>query len=248
MIQSSLLKSSVRLPGTGLHVAIIMDGSGRWAERRGWPRSAGHRAGERAVRTVVEAAAEAGIGTLTLFAFSGANWRRPPAEAARLMEIFRGFFDGQADAHREQGVRVNVIGRRDRLPGALLAAIERAERTAAAGSKLHLRLAIDYSAREAVLEAVARLASSSNLGPRAFTQALAEAIHEAAPAPEIDLLIRTGGEQRLSDCLLWEGAFAELIFSDCLWPDFGKPELAAALAEFHRRERRFGGISEAIAG
>jgi len=225
-----------------------MDGSGRWAERRGWPRAAGHRAGERAVRSVVEAAAEAGIGTLTLFAFSGANWRRPPAEAARLMEIFRGFFDDQADAYRDQGVRVTVIGRRDRLPGALLAAIERAEQTTAAGSKVHLRLAIDYSAREAVLEAAARLASSVDRTPQAFAQALAEAIHEAAPAPEIDLLIRTGGEQRLSDCLLWEGAFAEIVFSDRLWPDFGKAELVAALAEFSRRERRFGGISEAIAG
>jgi len=225
-----------------------MDGSGRWAERRGWPRSAGHRAGERAVRSVVEASAEAGIGTLTLFAFSGANWRRPPAEAARLMEIFRGFFESQAHAYRDRGVRVNVIGRRDRLPGACLAAIERAEQATAAGSKLHLRLAIDYSAREAVLEAAARLASSANLTPRTFAHALAEAIHEPAPAPDIDLLIRTGGEQRLSDCLLWEGAFAEIIFSDCLWPDFGKAGLCAAIEEFHRRERRFGGISEAIAG
>ena len=225
-----------------------MDGSGRWAERRGWPRSAGHRAGERVVRSMVEAGAEAGIGTLTLFAFSGANWRRPPAEAARLMEIFRGFFDNQADAYRDQGVRVSVIGRRDRLPGALLDAIERAEQTTSAGSKLHLRLAIDYSARAALLEAAQRLAESPNHSPQAFAQALAEAMHEAAPTPEIDLLIRTGGEQRLSDCLLWEGAFAEIVFSDCLWPDFGKAELAAALAEFHRRERRFGGISEAIAG
>jgi undecaprenyl diphosphate synthase len=248
MIQSALLQSSTTRAGAGLHVAIIMDGSGRWAERRGWPRAAGHRAGERAVRRVVDAAVEAGIGTLTLFAFSGANWRRPPAEAARLMEIFREFFESQAGAYRDQGVRVNVIGRRDRLPAPLLGAVERAEQATAAGSKLGLRLAIDYSAREAVLAAAARLASSGNPTPRAFAQALAEAIHEATPAPDIDLLIRTGGEQRLSDCLLWEGAFAELVFSDCLWPDFGKAELAAALAEFHRRERRFGGVSEAIAG
>jgi undecaprenyl diphosphate synthase len=248
MIQSNLLKSSARPFAAGLHVAIIMDGSGRWAERRGWPRSAGHRAGERAVCSVVEAAAESGIGTLTLFAFSGANWRRPPAEAARLMEIFRGFFESQAAAYAGRGVRVNVIGRRDRLPVACLDAIERAEQVTSAGSKLHLRLAIDYSAREAVLEAARRLAAFPNHSPQAFAQALAEAMHEPAPAPEIDLLIRTGGEQRLSDCLLWEGAFAEIVFSDCLWPDFGRAELAAALAEFDRRERRFGGVSQAIAG
>jgi len=248
MLQSPLLQSSITRAGAGLHVAIIMDGSGRWAERRGWPRAAGHRAGERAVRRVVEAAAESGIGTLTLFAFSGSNWRRPPAEAARLMAIFRGFFESQAASYRDQGVRVSVIGRRDRLPGALLAAVEHAERATAACSTLRLRLAIDYSAREAVLEAAVRLASSGNSTPRAFAQALSEAIHDTAPAPDIDLLIRTGGEQRLSDCLLWEGAFAEIVFSDCLWPDFGKAELAASLAEFQRRERRFGGVSEAIAG
>lgn len=247
-MQSTLLQSLATRAGAGLHVAIIMDGSGRWAERRGWPRAAGHRAGERAVRRVVEAAAEQGIGTLTLFAFSGSNWRRPPAESARLMEIFRGFFEIQADAYRGQGVRVSVIGRRDRLPAPLLASIERAEQATVAGSKLRLRLAIDYSAREAVLDAAVRLASSAKPTPHAFAQALAEATHEPAPAPDIDLLIRTGGEQRLSDCLLWEGAFAEIVFTDCLWPDFGKAELAAALAEFQRRERRFGAISEAIAG
>lgn len=248
MIQSALLQSSISRGRARLHIAIIMDGSGRWAKRRGWPRAAGHRAGERAVRRVVEAAVEAGIGTLTLFAFSGANWRRPPAESARLMEIFREFFETHAAVYRDQGVRVNVIGRRDRLPAPLLAAVERAEQATAACSKLHLRLAIDYSAREAVLEAAMRLASSGDSSPRSFAQALAEAIHETTPAPDIDLLIRTGGEQRLSDCLLWEGAFAEIVFSDCLWPDFGKAELAAALAEYQRRERRFGGVSEAIAG
>jgi undecaprenyl diphosphate synthase len=225
-----------------------MDGSGRWAECRGWPRAAGHRAGEQAVRRVVEAAADAGIGTLTLFAFSGSNWRRPPAEAARLMEIFREFFANEADRYSTQGVRLSVIGRRDRVPGPLLAAIAQAEQATAAGTRLHLRLAIDYSARAAVIEAANRLVASAGRTSQAFAQAMAEAIHETAPAPEIDLLIRTGGEQRLSDCLLWEGAFAEIIFSGCLWPDFGKAELSAALEEFHRRERRFGGLSEAIAG
>jgi undecaprenyl diphosphate synthase len=248
MIQSSLLNSSIWAGAPGLHVAIIMDGSGRWAECRGWPRAAGHRAGEHTVRRVVDAADEAGIGTLTLFAFSGANWRRPPAEAARLMDIFRSFLESQASPYAARGVRLSVIGRRDRLPQVLLAAIERAEQTTAGCAKLHLRLAIDYSARAAALGAAVRLATSPERTPQAFAQALAEAIHEPAPAPDIDLLIRTGGEQRLSDCLLWEGAFAEIIFTDCLWPDFGRAELNAALGEFHQRDRRFGGVKEAIAG
>ncbi len=282
MIQSTLLASSITPPGAGLHVAIIMDGSGRWAERRGWPRNAGHRAGERAVRRVVEAARGAGIRVLTLFAFSGANWRRPAAESARLMEIFRGFFTSQVAAYRSQNVRVSVVGRRDRLPAALVASIEEVERETAASTGLHLRLAIDYSARDAMIAAAARLArlqhpagshhpagSSGGTGTpacaahpagsrfpgaspernaEAFAQALAETMHEHAPAPDVDLLIRTGGEQRLSDCLLWEGAFAEIVFSDCLWPDFGEAEFLAAIEEFHQRERRFGGVAEAIAG
>jgi undecaprenyl diphosphate synthase len=233
MLQSSLLQSSIMRRAGGLHVAIIMDGSGRWAERRGWPRAAGHRAGERAVRRVVDAASEAGVSTLTLFAFSGANWRRPRPEAERLMEIFRDFFESEATRYHRDGVRVSVIGRRDRLPGTLLAAIARAEQATAACTEL---------------EAAARLASSRDCSPQRFAEALAEAIHSRGPVPDVDLLIRTGGEQRLSDCLLWEGAFAELIFSDCLWPDFGKAELAAAIEEFRRRERRFGGVPEAIAG
>jgi undecaprenyl diphosphate synthase len=164
------------------------------------------------------------------------------------MEIFRDFFESEATRYHRDGVRVSVIGRRDRLPGTLLAAIARAEQATAACTELHLRLAIDYSARDALLEAAARLASSRDCSPQRFAEALAEAIHSRGPVPDVDLLIRTGGEQRLSDCLLWEGAFAELIFSDCLWPDFGKAELAAAIEEFRRRERRFGGVPEAIAG
>lgn len=248
MLQSTPLNVTARRLGGRLHAAIIMDGSGRWAERRGWPRAAGHQAGEQAVGRVIEAAGAAGLGTLTLFAFSGANWRRPPAESMRLMEIFRGFFESQAEAFCGQDVRVNVIGRRDRIPRNLLAAIVRAEQATAAGARLHLRLAIDYSARDAMIAAAQLMASSGSDRPQDFAHALAMANHESAPAPDVDLLIRTGGERRLSDCLLWEGAFAEIVFSDCLWPDFGKAELAAALAEFERRERRFGGIPNAIAG
>ena len=249
-----------------LHAAIIMDGSGRWAERRGWPRAAGHRAGAEAVRRAVSAAPGAGIGTLTLFAFSAANWRRPAAEASTLMEIFAGYLEGDRRAHLAQGVRVSVIGCRRRLPEALVAAIERSERATVRGTRLHLRLAIDYSAREAVAEAAAlwrqhgfhQARSGAEPGPaRAttergrvadlFARTLAEVLHDPAPAPDVDLLIRTGGEQRLSDCLLWEGAFAEIVFTGRLWPDFGAADLTAAVAEFQRRLRRFGGVVESAA-
>ncbi|HUI42676.1 MAG TPA: polyprenyl diphosphate synthase [Terriglobia bacterium] len=244
---------------SGLHVAAIMDGSGRWAERRGWPRAAGHRAGAEAVRRVVRAAPAAGVGTLTLFAFSAANWRRPAAEAAVLMDIFKDYLEGDRGAHLAEGVRVSVIGRRDRLPQGLVAAIERAERATARGARLNLRLAIDYSAREALVETARRsrldapaegrsgARSGCDFGAENFARTLAEVIHDPAPAPDVDLLIRTGGEQRLSDCLLWEGAFAEIVFIDRLWPDFGAADLGAALAEFHRRERRFGGVVETAA-
>jgi len=240
--------------GSGLHVAIIMDGSGRWAERRGWPRAAGHPAGAEAVRRVVRAAPENGISTLTLFAFSSANWRRPASEAAALMEIFRNYLETEMAGHRARGVRVGVIGRRDRLPSALLKAVERAEAATARGKNLYLRLAIDYSAREALVAAAVRQQAARRSSARGasesfdgFARALAAVIHEAAPAPDVDLVVRTGGERRLSDCLLWEGAFAEIVFTDRLWPDFGAADLAAAIEEFRRRERRFGGLVHSAA-
>jgi undecaprenyl diphosphate synthase len=240
-----------KMPPAGLHLAIIMDGSGRWAQRRGWPRSAGHRAGGEAVRRVVRCAPEYGIDTLTLFAFSAANWRRSESEAAALMDIFRNYLETERAEHDARGVRLSVIGRRDRLPANLAKSIKRSEEATSACAQLHLRLAIDYSAREAWLEAAARVglrspARSADMG-RQFAETLAEVIHDCAPAPDVDLLIRTGGEQRLSDCLLWEGAFAEIIFSDQLWPDFSENDLATAIREFHRRERRFGGVAEAAA-
>jgi undecaprenyl diphosphate synthase len=235
----------------GLHVAIIMDGSGRWAERRGWPRSAGHRAGAEAVRRVVRSAPEYGIGTLTLFAFSAANWRRSASEAAALMDIFRNYLETERIEHVSQGVGVSVIGRRDRLPAALATSIQRSERATSACARLHLRLAIDYSAREALLETAARIGLHSPERPanfdERFAETLAEVVHDSTSAPNVDLLIRTGGEQRLSDCLLWEGAFAEIIFSDQLWPDFTDGDLGAAIDEFQLRERRFGGVVESAA-
>jgi undecaprenyl diphosphate synthase len=223
----------------GPHVAVIMDGNGRWAVARGMPRTAGHRAGATAVRRVVDAAAARGVSVLTLYAFSADNWRRPQAEVGRLMALFRAALRRETAQCVRQGVRLTVIGRRDRLPAALVKAIGAAERETATGTRLHLRVAVDYSARESIV----RAAGTGPLrSPEQFTAALATAQHEQVPAPPVDLLIRTGGEQRLSDFLLWECAYAELFFTPVLWPDFGTAELDGALDWFHRRERRFGAI------
>ncbi len=207
---------------SGLHVAIVMDGNGRWAVRRGLPRSAGHRAGARTVRKIVEAAPTHGVAALTLFAFSADNWKRPPAEIAALMRLFARHLHTETPRLTEHRVRLEVVGRRDRLPAPLRAAIAAAEATTRGGASLHLRLAVDYSSREAI--AARRL------------------------LPDVDLLIRTGGEQRLSDFLLWECAYAELYFTPRLWPDFAPADLAAAIETFRQRERRFGGLPEAAAG
>ena len=210
------------LQSSSLHVAIVMDGNGRWASRRGLPRVAGHRAGADAVRRTVEAAPGVGIGALTLYAFSADNWKRPPSEVAALMRLFARYLRTETPRLLQNGVRLDVVGRRDRLPAPLVAAIDAAERTTANAARLRLRLAVDYSSRWAIGAGVI--------------------------LPDVDLLIRTGGEQRLSDFLLWESAYAELHFMETMWPDFGAAELAAAVAEFHARERRFGGLPEAAAG
>ena len=201
-----------------LHVAIIMDGNGRWADRRGLDRTAGHRVGATAVRHVVEAAPTSGIRALTLFAFSSDNWKRPPHEVSTLMRLFARHLRTETPRCVAEGVALRVIGRRDRLPGPLVEAIEHSEAATAAGTRLELRLAVDYSARHA--------------------------IEAGRLLPDVDLLIRTGGEQRLSDFLLWECAYAELYFTPTLWPDFGAADLAAAVAWFHGRDRRFGGLKE----
>jgi undecaprenyl diphosphate synthase len=228
---------------SGKHVAIIMDGNGRWARARRLPRLAGHREGAKAVRTVVESASELGISTLTLYAFSSDNWRRPEAEVHALMDLLERYLLRESNRCLEHGVRVNVIGRRDRLSERVLSAIQRAEATTSSASKLHLRLAVDYSARHAIATA-ARDASGSELDDRTFATLLNRAIHSDPPAPEVDLLIRTSGEQRLSDFLLWEVAYAEFVFTPTLWPDFGRSDLERALADFGSRERRFGGLLE----
>jgi undecaprenyl diphosphate synthase len=231
-----------------LHVAVIMDGSGRWAATRGLPRGAGHRQGVEAVRRIVEAAPGLGIGTLTLFAFSSDNWQRPAREVAVLMQLIRGYLQEETDRFVAGGIRVNMIGRRDRLPPSLLAAIEAVETATVGGRGLHLRLAVDYSAREAILRAACRLSDIGALSPEAFSRLLGEADHAGAVAPDVDLLIRAGGEQRLSDFLLWECAYAELVFTKRMWPDFEAADLEAAINEFRRRERRFGRLLEVAAG
>jgi undecaprenyl diphosphate synthase len=229
----------------GLHVAIIMDGNGRWAERRGLPRSAGHREGIEAVRRVVEAAPDAGVGTLTLFAFSADNWRRPPLEVEVLMILLRQYLRRDLRRLVDNGVRLKMIGRRDRLPDGLAAEIETAEAASALGSRLVLNVALDYSARDAIANAASAWLGDDAAPRAAFNRLLAWQGQGAGR--DVDLLIRTGGEKRLSDFLLWESAYAELCFVDTHWPDFGAEHLRAALADFHTRERRFGGLTPSVA-
>ena len=229
--------------GGGLHVAIIMDGNGRWAVGRGRPRTFGHRQGARAVREVVRAAPSLGIDTLTLYAFSSDNWSRPPTEVTALMGLCRRYLEGERAECMRNGVRVNVIGRRDRLAASLVRAIEAVEKATADCTRLRLRIAVDYSARDALVEATSRLALSSLPPSREnLASAMADAIHDPLPLKDVDLLVRTGAERRLSDFLLWECAYAEFLFTPTLWPDFGKDELAAALDDFRKRERRFGAL------
>ncbi|PXW59164.1 di-trans,poly-cis-decaprenylcistransferase [Methylobacterium sp. B4] len=220
---------------SGLHAAIIMDGNGRWAGSRGLPRSAGHRAGVKTIQRVAEAAPDLGIGTLTLYAFSSDNWRRPAEEVGGLMRLLRAYLRSETERLARTGTRLSVIGRRDRLPAGIPEAMVRAEAATASGDRLHLRIAVDYSSRDAILAAAARL------GPEGLSR---EGLTCALGADgDVDLLIRTGGEKRLSDFLLWEAAYAELHFTDRMWPDFSAADLAAAVGDFAARDRRFGGLN-----
>jgi undecaprenyl diphosphate synthase len=227
-----------------MHIAIIMDGNGRWALRQRMPRTAGHRAGADAVNTIVEAAARRRVGTLTLYAFSAANWQRPTAEVSGLFALFKRHLQTQTARCIEQSIRLNVIGRRDRLSPDLLASIESSEHATAHCTAMRLRIAVDYSAQHSLVEVCRRIRQGEHIDRARFAERLAEVDHCASPAPEVDLLIRTGGEKRLSDFLLWECAYAELHFVDCLWPDFDARALDAALEEFAARHRRFGAIDE----
>jgi len=231
-------------PGEGLHVAVIMDGNGRWAQARKLPRAAGHKEGAKAVRRTVEAAVELDVDTLTLYAFSADNWKRPREEVSALMQLLEIYIGKETKRCVENGVRMNVIGRRDRLRPRIVTAIERAEARTAGGRKLNLRIAVDYSAREAIAMAAVSQADSQDHSPEHFSYLLNRAIHSDPASPDVDLLIRTSGEQRLSDFLLWECAYAELLFTPRLWPDFGKEDLIEALQEFRNRDRRFGRVVE----
>jgi undecaprenyl diphosphate synthase len=219
-----------------------MDGNGRWAEKRRRPRRAGHVAGAAAVRRTVEAAPGLGIRTLTLYAFSADNWRRPQAEVDHLMRLFQSHLRSECVRCVDSGVRLSVFGRRDRLPVGLGAAIEEVEERTSGGTRLHLRIAIDYSARDALLTAAAFLRADLPPSREMFGAALARAMNTPPGTPDVDLLIRTGGERRLSDFLLWESAYAELVFVDKAWPDFFPPDLESAVREFSTRHRRFGGL------
>ncbi len=225
-----------------MHVAIIMDGNGRWAKRRGLPRTAGHVEGAKAVRSAVEVAARAGVDTLTVYAFSAANWARPSTEIAALMRLFGQYLFTETRRCVEQSIRINVIGRRDRLSDSLVRSIEQSERLSASGSGMLLRIAVDYSSHHSIVEAARRAGRDPDLDDEAFARALHEVDHSAYPAGEVDLLIRTGSEQRLSDFMLWECAYAELYFTECLWPDFDEQRFRCALEDYAGRQRRFGAL------
>jgi undecaprenyl diphosphate synthase len=232
---------------TSIHVGIIMDGNGRWATRLGRTRAAGHRAGAAMVRRIVEAAPDLGIGVLTLYAFSADNWRRPKSEVGWLMRLFREYLRVETARCIANGVRLEVIGRRDRIGPALSQAIDEAQRLTAGGTRLLLRIALDYSSRDAILRA-AQCVQPETVPTRDTFGRLLAIVDHGTPVPEVDLLIRTGGERRLSDFLLWEAAYAELLFVPLMWPEFGPDALQRAVADFTSRERRFGGLPDAAAG
>ncbi len=249
-IQPTLANSPIPIkdpaPPPSLHVGIISDGNGRWATSRGLPRSAGHRAGAQTARRVIAAAPSLGIHTLTLFALSSANWKRPPAEVNAILRLLHEYLMTETSRCMEEGVRLSVIGRRDRMPATLRQAIIDAEAATASGTRLHVRLAVDYSGRESIYHAACRFYKVTHLSPESFSNVLAEVLHGGST--DVDLLIRTGGEQRLSDFLLWECAFAELVFVSKRWPDFTASDLESAIQEFKHRERTRGALPDAIAG
>ena len=228
------------LPDVARSVAIIMDGNGRWASRRRLPVAAGHRAGTRALRRTVEAAIDLGVESLCVYAFSTENWSRPPDEVGALMEIFVETIERELPDLAREGVRTRFIGRRDRATPALRAKMERLEEGTAANERLQLWIAFDYGGRDEIVEAARRLAEEG-VDPQDIDENAIAARLYAPEMAEPDLLIRTSGELRISNFLLWQLAYTELVFVDTLWPDFGERELRQALAEYASRRRRFGG-------
>jgi undecaprenyl diphosphate synthase len=228
------------LPEVARSVAIIMDGNGRWARRRGLPVAAGHRAGTRALRRTVEAGIELGVRSLTVYAFSTENWSRPPEEVDALMEIFGETIDRELPDLAKQGVRTRFIGRRDRAPEELQRRMAELEEETAAKDRLDLWIAFDYGGRGEIVEAARRIVEAGT-EPEELDEELFGSYLYAPELPDPDLLIRTSGELRISNFMLWQLAYAELVFVDRLWPDFGETELRAALEAYAGRRRRFGG-------
>jgi len=249
MLMQSIIRQHVReVPAAtarALHVAIICDGNGRWATARGLPRSSGHRAGAEAARTVIRCAPHLGIHTLTLFALSSANWKRPAAEVTAILQILREYLNAETEHCLHEGIRLSIIGRRDRVPPALREAIDEAEALTSKGKALHLRLAVDYSARHSLFQAASKFYKATTLSTETFGDVLAEV--QRGGSTDVDLLIRTGGEQRLSDFLLWECAFAEFLFLEKRWPDFTALDLRNAILEFENRERTRGALPQEYA-
>jgi undecaprenyl diphosphate synthase len=246
VLQETVFQPSPSVPAAAsqLHVAIICDGNGRWATSRALPRSAGHRAGAEAARRVIRSAPHLGIHTLTLFALSSANWTRPAAEVAAILQLLREYLVAESSHCLDEGIRLNVIGRRDRLPSNLRETIADSEALTAKGNKLHLRLAVDYSARHSIFQAASKFYKVTDLSSDAFSDVLAEV--QRGGSTDVDLLIRTGGEQRLSDFLLWECAFAEFCFLPKRWPDFTPKDLRNMVKEFEQRERTRGGLPREV--
>jgi undecaprenyl diphosphate synthase len=226
-----------------VHVAIIMDGNGRWAKAQGLPRTAGHKRGAEAVRRTVECAREMGVSYLTLYAFSSENWKRPAGEVTDLMGLLRLYLRNEVKALNKNGIRLRVIGDRSRLGADIVALIEDSEAKTAGNTAMTLVLALSYGGRQEIVEAARRLAAeaaSGRIDPAAIDEdALAGRLFTAG-IPDPDLLIRTSGEKRISNFLLWQCAYAEMVFLDVLWPDFGRAEMEAAIRDFHGRERRYG--------
>ena len=227
-----------------LHVAIIMDGNGRWAKSRGLPRSFGHRAGVQALQRTVEAAPQLGVDRLTVFGFSTENWRRPPQEVTDLLGLLKSYVKSDLDRLEREGVHVRVLGRREGLPDDILEVIERAEQRTARNDRFRLQVAFNYGGRADILDAARSVSEdikSGALCPDDLTEELFASRLSTAGDPPPDLIIRTSGERRISNFLLWEAAYAEFVFQDVYWPDYGPAELKDAVDEYQRRIRRYGG-------
>lgn len=228
------------------HVAIIMDGNGRWAKARGQPRTYGHHAGVEALKRTVEAAGDIKLPFLTVFGFSTENWGRPKEEVSALLELLRLYVGRDLDRLVHDGVKVRIIGERAGLAPDILSIIERAEKRTSSNNKLHLTIAFNYGAQDEIVRAVRRLAedvAAGRLAPGDVGEEAFAARLDTAGLPPLDLLVRTSGERRLSNFMLWQAAYAELVFLDDLWPDFGREALERAIDEFRRRDRRYGGVT-----